>query len=568
MATRDTEGRREIEAAKQRLASAKSHEKFISKSLQSAKVVEDAARKAREDIQLQAISSKQEVEDTQKFLAEAEARWEVIDVDADEEGIPTQNEVSNKKRKVSLSPQGNNSNVNSTDNTTQSSQLDNTDSGGSTTALSRARELLARRGYVSNNAVSAAASGTSAASTSSNNNIDRIIVEACTNTMSQCNGTYKRSVDIYYRDAHVYIKDCSTMAIFRYYFRVPDRTAWCIGQWLNEGSSGGCPGMIYYRDASDNSSQSIAPPGNDWEPVGGIYPLPTCRLIANNQSNLSNNGPVSTSASAAASNQSAQTAPNNVDQIVVEGCVLPEFNGTYKREIGSLHNDHALYLKQQEGFSRDSSAIYRNVKGRWVIGKWHGVYNVGGGHPGMLCYYTSETNFTAPPENNWQSVMGCDQPAPTCRLVTNNNHQNGNGTSSVSAHEQYFRREQQLIQRQYQINAAAAANRSAQQIPIPNEIDVVGAAIQSINGTYKRDEDEDRNGHPTYYKLGTLDGVLKEFIIYRAEGNNRFWYIGIPDENWKFYMVRCDFSPDKRLPPKSDWVISIHGQSPSPNLQY
>ena len=45
MATRDTEGRREIEAAKQRLASAKSHEKFISKSLQSAKVVEDAAKK-------------------------------------------------------------------------------------------------------------------------------------------------------------------------------------------------------------------------------------------------------------------------------------------------------------------------------------------------------------------------------------------------------------------------------------------------------------------------------------------------------------------------------------------
>ena len=71
----------------------------------------------------------------------------------------------------------------------------------------------------------------------------------------------------------------------------------------------------------------------------------------------------------------------------------------------------------------------------------------GGGYPGMLCYYTSETNLTAPPENNWQSVMGCDQSAPTCRLVTNNN-QNGDGASTVSAHEQYFRREQQLIQRQ------------------------------------------------------------------------------------------------------------------------
>jgi len=141
-ATRDTEGRREIEAAKQRLANAKLHVSFVSTTLETAKVAAENARvtaisakeqriaitvaldkarkieastmenfvsakKNREDIQSQLQSSNKEVEDAQKFLAEAEKRWEVIDVDA-EEGESTQN---SKKRKVSLSPESNNNNV-------------------------------------------------------------------------------------------------------------------------------------------------------------------------------------------------------------------------------------------------------------------------------------------------------------------------------------------------------------------------------------------------------------------------------------------------------------------------
>jgi len=78
MATQDTEGRREIETAKQRLASAKSHASFISKT-------EATAKKMLADIQLQAASSKKEVEDAKKFLAEAEKRWEVIAIDVDDE---------------------------------------------------------------------------------------------------------------------------------------------------------------------------------------------------------------------------------------------------------------------------------------------------------------------------------------------------------------------------------------------------------------------------------------------------------------------------------------------------
>jgi len=53
MATRDTEGRREIEAARQRLSAAKSHASFISKAEDTAKQMLATAKKNLEDIQLQ-----------------------------------------------------------------------------------------------------------------------------------------------------------------------------------------------------------------------------------------------------------------------------------------------------------------------------------------------------------------------------------------------------------------------------------------------------------------------------------------------------------------------------------
>lgn len=456
MATRDTEGRREIEAARQRLTNAKSHEKFISKSLQSAKVVEDAARKAREDIQTQAISSKKELEYAQKFLAEAEKRWEVIDVDANEEGTATQNEGSNKKRKVSLSPQGN-SNNNESLNQTTNGNASNSQSQGDVF-----HDCLDH-----NNGT---ATGSSSATSSSNNrlfNVNQIVVEGCGTSFT--NGTYNRIADMY-NGAPVYIKENSTtMAIFRHFFSVPNRNAWSIGQWSINSTYSGSPGVIFYRDANDNSSQSISPPENDWEPVGGIYPLPTCRLVTNNdQSNQSNNSQVST----AFAGRSNASSPNNVDQIVVEGCGKPEFNGIYKKEVGQLHNCAPIYMKRSTDITSKDTAIFRETSTSWGIGRW---WNVGQGIPGLV-YYTSPNNannLLIPSENNWEIFHGVN-PVPTCRFQS----------------------------------STAAATAASQQTPIPNDIDVVGAAIQSINGTYKRDEDEDRNGHPTYYKLGTLDGVF------------------------------------------------------------
>jgi len=93
MATRDTEGRREIEAAKQRLSAAKSHVTFLSKTLATAQASEDAAKKAwkkakknKDDIQAQAADSKTKLSEAKKFLAEAEKRWEVITIDDEDDG--------------------------------------------------------------------------------------------------------------------------------------------------------------------------------------------------------------------------------------------------------------------------------------------------------------------------------------------------------------------------------------------------------------------------------------------------------------------------------------------------
>ena len=132
MATRDSEGRREIEAARQRLSAAKSHASFISKAEDTAKQMFDTAKKNLEEIQLQAVSSKKEVEDAQKLLKEAEKRWEVIEIDLDDQEGNTSS--TNKKRKLSVvSPQGSDNNNNT--NQTTNSNGDNNNEGSVTVTI-------------------------------------------------------------------------------------------------------------------------------------------------------------------------------------------------------------------------------------------------------------------------------------------------------------------------------------------------------------------------------------------------------------------------------------------------
>ena len=96
-----SEGSREIEAARKRLAAAKAQVTVASNNI-------EMITKMLEGAQSQLVTSQKEAKEAEAMLKDAEKRWEVIDVDSDDDSKQG-NEGSNKRRKVSLSPQGNNS---------------------------------------------------------------------------------------------------------------------------------------------------------------------------------------------------------------------------------------------------------------------------------------------------------------------------------------------------------------------------------------------------------------------------------------------------------------------------
>ena len=75
-----SEGSREIEAARKRLAAAKTQASAASKNMQS---VEEIIAKMRENAQSLVQSSSREVKEAEAMLEDAEKRWEVIEIDAD-----------------------------------------------------------------------------------------------------------------------------------------------------------------------------------------------------------------------------------------------------------------------------------------------------------------------------------------------------------------------------------------------------------------------------------------------------------------------------------------------------
>ena len=99
-----SEGSREIEAARKRLAAAKTQSSIASTNKTSAKSILEIAKKNMKNVELQLQSADIEVQVAQKMLADAEKRWEVIDIDQQEPGPTVINEGSKKRRKVSLSP--------------------------------------------------------------------------------------------------------------------------------------------------------------------------------------------------------------------------------------------------------------------------------------------------------------------------------------------------------------------------------------------------------------------------------------------------------------------------------
>jgi len=243
MATRDTEGRREIEAAKQRLSIAKSHKTFLSKTLVSAKAAEDTAKKAwkrakraREEIQAQATSSDKEVSDAQKFLAEAEKRWEVISIDIDDDTSKKDKESSsnkNKKRKYDHTK----------DNNTTDDQINNVIEQSPTVT----RPVVTVNNIDSNRP----------------DNVSEIIIQNC--GTSSVNGTYKNDIDRH--GCISFVKIGGTYAIYQH------DNFWYISYWLGSHESS----MIYYRtNRKLNGFMSLM--HAEWFQIKGRAPLPKLHL--------------------------------------------------------------------------------------------------------------------------------------------------------------------------------------------------------------------------------------------------------------------------------------------------
>ena len=101
-----TDSIHEIEAARKRLAAAKTQASAAAANLTS---VKEIIAKMLDSAQALCDTANDEVKEAEKFLAETEKRLEVIDIDQETDSSPTKE--GNKKRKaVSLSPQPNSNN--------------------------------------------------------------------------------------------------------------------------------------------------------------------------------------------------------------------------------------------------------------------------------------------------------------------------------------------------------------------------------------------------------------------------------------------------------------------------
>ena len=100
--TKKSEGRYEIEAAKARLAAARDRTSSTKESVRLAEAM-------LQQLKSQLMSSNQEVEEAETCLKAAERRWEVIGIS--DGGDSPVKDNRNKRRKVSLSPWGNNENT-------------------------------------------------------------------------------------------------------------------------------------------------------------------------------------------------------------------------------------------------------------------------------------------------------------------------------------------------------------------------------------------------------------------------------------------------------------------------
>jgi len=358
-------GRDALEAARKRLSAANSQataastnlvsvKQMIANMLQSAQNMSDVAGK--------------KVKEAKKALEEAEKKYEVINIDDDEP--MNSNEGSNKRRKVSLSPQSQSNNNNSI--------------AGNNTA---ATQNIAAAGSRTNNIVIDSSITAPTITWSSPSELSTLIVEGC--GLSEVNGTYTRAAAKYnFNGAPVYSKlgQWKENAVVYVIYWKSVTKQWFIGHRKEDVDAGrGAPDGFCI---SQQNVSRLAPPGNGWSMI-----------------------------------RSAVTpSPSHVDQVVVLGCVASGISGVYKQENGSLYEGAPLFTKQ---VGSTTFAIYRIPSNQryWYIGRWNRSAN--SELPSSRLFKSNLYNYRRegrliPPEDGWVSCskQRSSQQAPKCHFLS------------------------------------------------------------------------------------------------------------------------------------------------------
>jgi len=334
-------GSREIlEAARKRLSTAKAQATAASTNLASIKQML---------INAQSMSDAAD-KDAQTALDEAEKKYEVIDID-DEPETPTA-EGSNKRRKVSLSPQANNNNILILPSFGIRRSPDGRARGRNVGELDIINGTSTARNNTIPTSISFAA-GSSSSNVFTNNlhnnastsNGDQILFAVPGDP--EVSGVYKQENGSLYAGAPVFTKRVrsNTFAIYR----VPsNQKYWYIGHW-NRNTNSEMPSSRLFKSNLYTRESRLIPPDEGWV---------SCSAALSSQQ-----VPKSRFLSAVASSSVAATA---VNELVVSGCGLLIANGTYKR-TNKLFNGLPRYTKTAGEITFTISSIFDEYSQYWRI---------------------------------------------------------------------------------------------------------------------------------------------------------------------------------------------------------
>lgn len=265
-----SEGTREIEAAKRRLAAAKTQRLSASRMIASANKLAESAREMMKAAKKMAStaeqnktaaqslleSSSKEVDEAEAFMKVAENRWEVIDVDVDDS--PKTINRKRKRRNAVISAEGA-ANIGLAERT-----------------VHRPDNVNVRSPQTSVGTTASTPSPNCAVQTANNddssNDVNTIIVEG--SGALEVNGSYERiSTTIYgfacFARAGRWRGNAEDFAIFHH-----SSNYWFIGLWKGDVNTGiGYSSATLYRTMS--TTESELPSKSGWMSVGGgISPAP------------------------------------------------------------------------------------------------------------------------------------------------------------------------------------------------------------------------------------------------------------------------------------------------------